>query len=202
MDLSVSRREDSGRQRVYHSRDGSWYWFPLRHLWPNDSICRCELNPPHSCHAHTPVAGFLAHADALPADAIRALKHRLRAYCIFDAPHGSFCLLTPSKYHPLVELTYLLEEHVPRFYSWVLTCHTHSDLACQTRDPNSLDTTPLPYPALPLITLRLSTRSAPLRSRSSHGPTRSRALKDCSIASRRLGSLSSSRGARSSSYGG
>jgi len=33
--------------------------------------------------AHTPLAGFLAHADALPADARRALEPCLRAYCIF-----------------------------------------------------------------------------------------------------------------------
>jgi hypothetical protein len=33
--------------------------------------------------AHTSLAGFLAHADALPVDALRALKPCLRAYCIF-----------------------------------------------------------------------------------------------------------------------
>jgi len=33
--------------------------------------------------AHTPSVGFLAHADALPADARRALEPCLRAYCIF-----------------------------------------------------------------------------------------------------------------------
>lgn len=33
--------------------------------------------------AHTPLAGFLAHADALPADARRTLEPCLRAYCIF-----------------------------------------------------------------------------------------------------------------------
>jgi hypothetical protein len=33
--------------------------------------------------AHTPVAGFLAHADSLPTDALRILDPCLRAYCIF-----------------------------------------------------------------------------------------------------------------------
>jgi len=99
--------------------------------------------------AHTPLAGFLAHVDALPADAIRALEPCLRSYCIFDAPHGSFGLPTLSKYHPLVEPTYPLEERVPRFYSWVSTYYTHSDQARRMRDPTLLDTTPLPYPAPP-----------------------------------------------------
>ena len=122
--------------------------------------------------AHTPLAGFLAHADALPSDALRALDPCLRAYCIFgeytnsrppqslpplqhsspviarpDAPHGSFGLPTLSKYHPLVEPTYPMEERIPRFYSWVSTYYTHSDLARRTRDPALLDTAPLLYPA-------------------------------------------------------
>jgi hypothetical protein len=126
--------------------------------------------------AHTPLAGFLAHADKLPADALRALDPCLRSYCIFgelrnvpiitprkrstqliphhrntlrlaDAPHGSFGLPTLSKYHPLVEPTYPMEERVPRFYSWVSTYYTHSDLARRTRDPALLDIAPLPYPA-------------------------------------------------------
>ena len=33
--------------------------------------------------AHTPLAGFLASADKLPADALRTLEPCLRAYCIF-----------------------------------------------------------------------------------------------------------------------
>ena len=33
--------------------------------------------------AHTPLAGFLAHADSLPTDALRVLDPCLRAYCIF-----------------------------------------------------------------------------------------------------------------------
>jgi hypothetical protein len=33
--------------------------------------------------AHTPLTGFLAHADTLPADALRTLEPCLRAYCIF-----------------------------------------------------------------------------------------------------------------------
>jgi len=127
--------------------------------------------------AHTPLAGFLAHADALPAEAIRALEPCLRTYCIFgesalpaisrdsshpiltaisissyflqDAPYCSFGLLTLSKYHPLVEQTYPLEERVPRFYSWVSTYYTHSNPARRTRDPTLLDTTPLPHPAPP-----------------------------------------------------
>ena len=33
--------------------------------------------------AHTPLAGFLASADMLPADALRTLEPCLRAYCIF-----------------------------------------------------------------------------------------------------------------------
>ena len=43
--------------------------------------------------AHTPLAGFLAHADALPADARKALEPRLRAYCIFGKRFPS----TPSQ---------------------------------------------------------------------------------------------------------
>ena len=33
--------------------------------------------------AHTPLAGFLAHADSLPTEALRVLDPCLRAYCIF-----------------------------------------------------------------------------------------------------------------------
>ena len=33
--------------------------------------------------AHTPMAGFLAYADALPVDVLRTLEPCLRAYCIF-----------------------------------------------------------------------------------------------------------------------
>ena len=33
--------------------------------------------------AHTPLAGFLAHADSLPTDVLRVLDPCLRAYCIF-----------------------------------------------------------------------------------------------------------------------
>ena len=36
--------------------------------------------------AHTPLAGLLAHADALPVDARKVLKPSLRAYCIFGRP--------------------------------------------------------------------------------------------------------------------
>ncbi|KAN0126498.1 Alpha/Beta hydrolase fold [Russula decolorans] len=97
--------------------------------------------------AHTPLAGFLAHADSLPTDTLRVLDPCLRAYCIFDAPHGSFGLPTLSKYHPLVEPRYPMEERVPRFYSWVSTYYTHSNLARRTRDPKLLDTSPLRYPA-------------------------------------------------------
>ena len=42
-----------------------------------------------------------------------------------------------------------MEERVPRFYSWVSTYYTHSELARKTRDPALLDTAPLPYPAPP-----------------------------------------------------
>jgi hypothetical protein len=42
-----------------------------------------------------------------------------------------------------------MEQRVPRFYSWVSTYYTHSDLARRTRDPALLDTAPLPYPAPP-----------------------------------------------------
>lgn len=42
-----------------------------------------------------------------------------------------------------------MEQRVPRFYSWVSTYYTHSDLARKTRDPLLLDTTPPPYPAHP-----------------------------------------------------
>ena len=39
--------------------------------------------------AHTPLVGFLAHADALPADARKTLEPCLRSYCIFGKrlPH-------------------------------------------------------------------------------------------------------------------
>jgi len=39
--------------------------------------------------AHTPMAGFLAYADALPTDVLRSLEPCLRAYCIFGErfPH-------------------------------------------------------------------------------------------------------------------
>jgi hypothetical protein len=40
-----------------------------------------------------------------------------------------------------------MEERVPRFYSWVSTYYTHSNLARRTRDPTLLDTSPLLYPA-------------------------------------------------------
>jgi hypothetical protein len=40
-----------------------------------------------------------------------------------------------------------MEERVPRFYSWVSTYYTHSDLARRKRDPTLLDTSPLLYPA-------------------------------------------------------
>ena len=43
--------------------------------------------------AHTPLAGFLAHADTLPVDAIWALEPCLRAYCIFGK-HPSFSRLS------------------------------------------------------------------------------------------------------------
>ncbi|KAH9984337.1 hypothetical protein BJV77DRAFT_966232 [Russula vinacea] len=59
---------------------------------------------------HMPLVGFLAHTDALPADELRALDPCPQAYCISDSLHGSFGLPTLSKYHPLVELTYLMEE--------------------------------------------------------------------------------------------
>ena len=122
--------------------------------------------------AHTPLAGFLAHADTLPADARKALEPCLRAYCIFgrcfpstpsqlprmaqfnstrppDAPHILFGLLTLSKYHPLLDPTYSMEERVPCFHSWVSTYYTHSNFARRTRKPALLDTTPIPYPVPP-----------------------------------------------------
>ncbi|KAH9972937.1 Alpha/Beta hydrolase protein [Lactifluus volemus] len=99
--------------------------------------------------AHTPLAGFLAHIDALPDDALRALEPCLRSYCIFDSPHGSFGLQTPSEYNPLVDSTYPMEQRVPRFYSWVSAYYTHSELARKTHDPALLDTTPPPYPPPP-----------------------------------------------------
>ena len=53
--------------------------------------------------AHTPVAGFLAHADALPPDDIRTLEPCLRAYCIFgehfpapfQRPYSTHVISTP-----------------------------------------------------------------------------------------------------------
>ena len=44
--------------------------------------------------AHTPLVGFLARADALPADARKALEPCLRAYCIFGK---RFPIPTPSQ---------------------------------------------------------------------------------------------------------
>ena len=61
-----------------------------------------------------------------------------------DAPHGSFGLPTLSKYHPLVEPTYPMEERVPRFYSWVSTYYTHSDLARRRLLPSRSYQAPLP----------------------------------------------------------
>jgi hypothetical protein len=124
---------------------------------------------------HTPLARFLGHADALPPDAIQALELCIRSYSIFgnntlssissksfylnfshvipfflvDATHGSFGLPTVSKYHPLVEVTYPPEVHVPCFYSWVSTYNTHSDLSRQMHDQTLLDSTPVPYRAPP-----------------------------------------------------
>lgn len=46
--------------------------------------------------AHTPLAGFLAHADALPADALRTLDPCLRSYCIF----GKQRAFIPVASHP------------------------------------------------------------------------------------------------------
>jgi hypothetical protein len=43
--------------------------------------------------AHTPTAGFLAYADALPADVLRTLEPCLRAYCVF----GECFLTIPSQ---------------------------------------------------------------------------------------------------------
>ena len=40
---------------------------------------------------------------------------------------------------------------MPRFYSWVSTYYTHSELARRTHNPAQLDTTPLPYPAPPCV---------------------------------------------------
>ncbi|KAI0265827.1 hypothetical protein BC834DRAFT_154529 [Gloeopeniophorella convolvens] len=99
--------------------------------------------------AHTALAGLLAHAHALPADARAVLGRCLRAYCIFDAPHVSFGLPTLSKYHPLVDPTHPMAERVARFHSWVSTYYTHSDRARKTHSPALLDTTPLPHPAPP-----------------------------------------------------
>ncbi|KAH9959281.1 hypothetical protein BC827DRAFT_524419 [Russula dissimulans] len=53
-----------------------------------------------------------------------------------------------SRYH-LVEPIHPLKERVPRFYSWVSTYYTHSDLARRTHDPTLLDTTPMWYPTPP-----------------------------------------------------
>src|SRR6266404_782867 len=73
------------------------------------------------------------------------------ALVLTDAPHVSFGLPTLSKYHPLVDETYPMGQRVPRFYSWVSTYYTHSDLARKTHNPALLDTTPLPYPAPPCV---------------------------------------------------
>ena len=78
-----------------------------------------------------------------------------------------------------------------RFYSWVSTYYTHSDLAQTTRDPALLDTAPLPYPALPSV-LPATLDSSPLRP--SRGPARSRGPRHFSTAYR-LASRSSRRGA-------
>ncbi|KAH9013512.1 hypothetical protein EDB85DRAFT_2198778 [Lactarius pseudohatsudake] len=49
--------------------------------------------------AHTPLAGFLAHADTLPADVLRTLEPCLRAYCIFGE-HTRQALLGPRHNRP------------------------------------------------------------------------------------------------------
>ncbi|KAI0065818.1 alpha/beta-hydrolase [Artomyces pyxidatus] len=99
--------------------------------------------------AHTPMAAFLAYADALPEDARATLEPCLRAYCIYDAPHTSFGLQTIDSYHPLLDTTYPPESRVPRFFSWVSAYYTHSAAALASHDPALLDTTPLPFPAPP-----------------------------------------------------
>lgn len=74
-----------------------------------------------------------------------------RLSVLADAPHVSFGLQTLSKYHPLVDSTYPMEQRVPRFYSWVSTYYTHSELARKTHNPAQLDTTPLSYPSPPCV---------------------------------------------------
>ncbi|KAI0043485.1 hypothetical protein FA95DRAFT_1546320 [Auriscalpium vulgare] len=99
--------------------------------------------------AHTPLAGLLAFADQLPEDVRSVLGTYLRAYCIYDAPHGAFGLPTLSSYHPLTDPTHPEPARVPRFFSWVSTYYTHPPAALDTHDPQLLDTSPLAYPPLP-----------------------------------------------------
>ena len=46
---------------------------------------------------------------------------------------------------------YPMEERVSRFYSWVSTYYSLSDLTRTTRDPALLHTAPQPYPAPPSV---------------------------------------------------
>jgi hypothetical protein len=120
---------------------------------------------------HTPLVRFLAHADALPADAGGGPSNHLSDLCLAsashtvppadsrtiqltefvprplaDVPHVPFGLQPSAKYHPLVDP---MSECVARFHSWVSTYYTHSNLARRTRNPTLIDTTPIPYPAPP-----------------------------------------------------
>jgi hypothetical protein len=58
--------------------------------------------------AHTPLAGFLAHADSLPTDALRILDPCLRAYCIFGEHTNS----SPPQY-PALQHSPLTSGHYP-----------------------------------------------------------------------------------------
>jgi hypothetical protein len=63
--------------------------------------------------AHTPLAGFLAHADSLPTDALRVLDPCLRAYCIFgehtsSGPHQTPGPATLIPGHPARRATRLI----------------------------------------------------------------------------------------------
>ena len=97
----------------------------------------------------SPVSGHTAYSVSTIFGPRTAFHPSIQPPILADAPHVSFGLPTLSKYHPLVDPTYPMEQRVPRFYSWVSTYYTHSELARRSHNPALLDTAPLPYPAPP-----------------------------------------------------
>lgn len=162
--------------------------------------------------AHTPLAGFLAHADALPTDALRTLDPCLRSYCIFGE-HQSFQSrpiaprkhsLTPSSQSFYRQMRRTAHSDFRRSAStthwsnrrirwrsasrasipgYRRTTHIQISLAGPATQPSSiLPPCRIPHPCV-LVPQR-STRSPPQRSRPSRGPAPYKAPRHCSTACR------------------